>query len=99
MNNTDQYSLTFSADLFRFFLRKNFKDVEMSNEECDEIGEDFYVYLRGLDLTEEQRENILPKDTFDIMLNQEHPLKTNGFPPAYVLHFTKYIEQMQTIKY
>jgi hypothetical protein len=89
----NKHLLEYQPDLFRYFLRKNFNGTEMTNEECDEVGEAFYEYLRGLNLTDEQRENILPKDTFDVILNIGHPLRTNGFPPAYVLHFTQFVEQ------
>ena len=89
------YTLLCPVGLFRYFLRKLYKDVEMRNEDIDEIGEGFYEYLRGLNLTEEQKQNILPKDTFDVILNSNHPFRTEGFPPAYVLHFTKYVEQQK----
>jgi hypothetical protein len=89
------YTLLCPVDLFRYFLRKLYKDVEMSNEDIDEIGEGFYEYLRELNLTQEQKQNILPKDTFDVILNSNHPFRTEGFPPAYVLHFTQYVEQQK----
>lgn len=85
------YTLLYPVDLFRYFLRKTYKEVDMSNEDCDEIGQGFYKYLQNLELTDEQKKNILPKDTFDVILNAEHPLRTNGFPPAYVFHFAEYV--------
>jgi len=94
-SSNDFYTLLCPVDLFRYFFRKTFKDVEVSNEDCDEIGEEFYKYLRGLDLTESQMKNILPKNTFDVILNADHPLRTNGFEPAYILHFTQFIEQQK----
>lgn len=89
------YTLLQPVDLFRYFLRKLYKEVEMSNEDIDEIGKGFYEYLRGLNLTEKQRQSILPKSTFDVILNSSHPLRTEGFPPAYVFHFTQYVEQQK----
>ena len=89
------YTLLCPVDLFRYFLRKLYKDIEISNEDIDEIGEGFYEYLRGLNLTEKQRQNILPKDTFDVILNANHPFRTEGFPTAYVLHFTEYVEKQK----
>jgi hypothetical protein len=83
------------VDLFRFFLRKNYEGIEINNEECDGLGKEFYKYLRALKLTEEQKENILPKNTFDVILNADHPLRTNGFPAAYVLHFAQFVEQQK----
>jgi hypothetical protein len=85
------YTLLCPVDLFRYFLRKTYKEVDMSNEDIDEIGEGFYKYLQNLELTDEQKKNILPKDIFDVILNAEHPLRTNGFPPAYVFHFVEYV--------
>lgn len=93
--SNDFYTLLCPVDLFRYFLRKNYKDVEISNEACDGIGQEFYKYLRGLNLTEEQKQKILPKNTFDVILNADHPLRTNGFPPAYVLHFAQFIKQQK----
>jgi len=94
-NSNDFYTLLCPVELFRYFFRKTFKDVEISNEECDEIGEEFYKYLRGLNLTEEQKKNILPKNIFDVILNADHPFKTNGFEPAYVFHFTEFVAQQK----
>jgi hypothetical protein len=91
----EEYTLQRPTHLFRFFLRKNYKEIDVSNEECDAIGGDFYEYLRDLDLTEEQKVNILPKDTLDVILNADHPIRSNSFPPAYVLHFTQFIEQQK----
>ena len=91
--DNDFYTLLCPVSLFRYFLRKNYKKIEISNEECDELGENFYKYLRNLKLTEEQKKNILPKNIFDVILNSDSPLRTNGFPPAYVLHFSEHIEK------
>ena len=93
--SNDFYTLLCPVDLFRFFLRKNYEGIDISNEECDELGEEFYKYLRALNLADKQRKNILPKNTFDVILNANHPLRTNGFPAAYVLHFTQFVEQQK----
>lgn len=93
--SNDLYTLLYPVDLFRYFLRKNYKEIDISNEKCDNIGEEFYKYLRELNLTEKQKQNILPKNTLDVILNSDHPLRTNGFPPAYVLHFAQFIEQQK----
>jgi hypothetical protein len=93
--NNKLYTLLCPVDLFRYFLRKNYKKIKMTNEECDGIGEDFYKYLRTLNLTEKQKKNILPKNTFDVILNADHPLRINGFPAAYILHFTQFVEQQK----
>lgn len=81
------------TDTFRYFIRKNFPEIgQISNEDIDEIGIEFHKYLDGK-LNEEQKEKILPKSAMDIVMNSEHPFKTNGFEPAYILHFTQWIKE------
>ena len=81
------------TDTFRYFIRKNFSEFgEISNEVIDEIGIEFHKHLDGK-LNEEQKEKILPKSAMDIIINSEHPFKTNGFEPAYVLHFTQWLKE------
>jgi hypothetical protein len=80
-------------DLFRYFIRKNFSELdEITNEDIDEIGVEFHNYLDNK-LSEEQKQNILPKDVMSVILQADHPFKTNGFEPAYVLHFTQWIKE------
>jgi len=79
--------------LFRFFVRKNYEGIEISNEECDGINDMFAKYLHDLDLTDKQKEKILPKSEFDVMLNMTHPLRMNGFEAAYVYHFGTFVEK------
>ena len=84
-------------DTFRYFIRKNFVEAgkEMSNEDIDELGIEFHKYLDEK-LNEEQKQKILPKSPMEVIMNMEHPLKRNGFEPAYVLHFTQWVELMQS---
>jgi len=84
-------------DIFRFFIRKNFAEAgqQMSNEDIDEIGIEFHKYLDEK-LTDEQKKRILPKSQMEVIMNMAHSLKTNGFEPAYVLHFAQWIEQQHT---
>jgi hypothetical protein len=75
--------------VFRYFIRKNFPEIgsEMSNEDIDEVEIEFHKHLDNK-LSEAQKEIILPKNATQILMQSEHPLKVNGFEPAYVLHFT-----------
>jgi len=81
-------------DVFRYFIRKNFSNFtnEITNEQIDEIGIEFHTYLDGK-LNDLQKERILPKSAVDVIMNANHPLKTNGFEPAYVLHFTQWAKE------
>lgn len=81
-------------NVFRYFIRKNFEDIgdELSNEDIDEIGIEFHKYLDEK-LSDKQKQKILPKDVISVVVNSDHPLKTNGFEPAYVLHFTQWIKE------
>jgi len=83
------------VDLFRYFVKKQYEGVEISNEDIDELRIEFAKYLHKLTLTDKQKENILPKSTFDVILNAEHPLKMHGFEVAYVFHFATFIKKMQ----
>ena len=83
------------TDTFRYFIRKNFPEIgKISNEDIDEIGIEFHKHLDSI-LNEEQKEKILPKSAMDIVMNSEHPFKTNGFEPTYVLHFTQWVKEQQ----
>lgn len=89
--------IEYQKEIFRYFFRKNYNDMEISNEECDLIGEQFYDYLNELNLTDEQIKNILPKNEIDIIMNSNHPFKMDGFPRAYFIHFYKFVnDQIET---
>jgi hypothetical protein len=80
-------------DTFRYFIRKNFSEIgEISNEDIDEIGIEFHKYLDSK-LNDDQKAKILPKSAIDVIMNSDHPLKTNGFEPAYMLHFTQWTKE------
>lgn len=82
--------------LFRYFLAKNFQDAfnQIKISDMDSIGEDFHQYLETK-LSQEQRDRILPKNEMEVIMNADNPLKRHGFHPAYVLHFTEWIQIMQ----
>lgn len=81
--------------LFRYFIRKQYEGVEISNEECDGLRVEFAKYLHARNLNKEQIKNIMPKSEFDVVFNRSHPLKMHGFEAAYVYHFAKFVEKMQ----
>lgn len=86
-------------DTFRYFVRKNFAEAgeQLTNEAIDELGDEFHKYL-NIKLNDEAKERILPKNAAEVIINTDNPLKTNGFHPAYVLHFTEWIKIMQESK-
>jgi len=81
-------------NLFRFFLRINFPDVRINNNECDQINVDFSEYLRNK-CTDKQLLNFIPQSQVHVMLNQQHPLMMNGFDPAFVYHFTEFVDEQK----
>jgi hypothetical protein len=81
------------VELFRYFIRKLYNGVDISNDDIDEINNEFSNYLNNLNLTDLQKENILPKSIFDVLLNSDHPFRVNGFPPAFVIHFEQFVEK------
>ena len=79
-------------DTFRYFIRKNFPEIgDMSNEEIDQIGVEFHNHL-DTKLNDEQKKRVLPKSAVDVAMNSDHPFKSNGFEPAYLLHFTQWVK-------
>lgn len=82
------------VDTFRYFIRKNFPSINgvLSNKDIDAIGIEFNKYLDSK-LNEEQKERILPKNAMEVIINSDHPLKVNGFDPAYILHFRQWIKK------
>jgi len=83
-------------NLFRYFIRKTYPSVthkEMTNEQTDQIGKDFHEYLKTK-LSDEQWEKIVPTP-IQVIMDSEHPLKPNGFPAAYTLHFMNWIEEQK----
>lgn len=78
---------------FRFFLRKNYPEVaNISNDECDELGELFDIYLKET-IKEETFDKIYPKNELEVVMNMDHPLKQNGFHPALIIHFNNFVEK------
>jgi hypothetical protein len=83
-------------DTFRYFIKTNFVEAmeQMTIQAIDELGEEFHRYL-DIKLKDETKEKILPKNAMDVIMNIDHPLKQNGFHPAYVMHFHEWIKVMQ----
>jgi hypothetical protein len=84
-------------ELFKLFLSSNFSSLKFTDVEVDELRIAFAKYLFGMNLNEKQKENILPKSKYDVLINCIHPLRINGFPPAYMLHFTEFIDKAQKV--
>lgn len=80
-----------SSSLFRFFIRKNYKELEIENEEIDAIGIAFSEYLKNK-LTDEQLERIVPKSEIDVIMTADSLLRESGFHPALVLHFMEFVK-------
>lgn len=79
---------------FRFFIRKSFKEVEISNEDIDELNKEFSIYLTKK-FNDEKLKEFLPKNDLDVALNVDHPLRVNGFHPTIAYHFTEFIKEMK----
>ena len=84
-------SCVMSSSLFRFFIRKNYKELELSNEDIDSIGIDFMEYL-NTNLSNEILERIMPKSEIDVIMNTDNLLLESGFHPALVIHFMNFVK-------
>ena len=81
-------------DIFRFFIRKNWKHNDLSNDELDDLGEEFEKYLNEK-LSKDAWDKIVPKDPQEVIRDMDHPLKENGFHPAFMLHFMDFLKIMK----
>jgi hypothetical protein len=79
---------------FRFFMRKTYSNVEISNDDIDELNKEFSKYLSNK-LDGENLRKFLPKNDLDVALNANHPLRINGFSPVIAYHFTEFVEEMK----
>ena len=84
------------TNFFPHFIRKNYPDIEGTNEEFIEIGEDFKKYL--LETFKGDTEKL--KDIWDIspktvIMNSNAPFKVNGYNPALIIHFGLFVEKMK----
>jgi hypothetical protein len=96
-NDNSVINTIMSSSLFRYFVRKNYPTVEITNEELDELCIGFNQYLKDLNLTDEAKSKIIPKNEMEVILNSNHPLKQNGFHSALLLHFNQFITKMQAV--
>ena len=82
---------------FLHFIRKNFPDVKVTNEEAEEIGKEFKKYLlevfKGKEKKLEKIWNISP---MKVIMESDHPLKVNGYEPALLIHFDLFVQKMKT---
>ena len=85
------------SSCFRFFVRKNYPSVDISNEDLDELCVEFNNYLDALNLAPEVIQKIAPKNEMEVIMEMDSPLKQNGFHPAMLLHFDQFIAKMQAI--
>jgi hypothetical protein len=90
MNNSENPQLhkhsVMPSTCFRFFVRKNYPSVEISNEDLDELCIEFNNYLDALNLAPELIKKISPKNEMEVVMNMDNPLKQNGFHPAIKLN-------------
>lgn len=79
---------------FRYFIRKNFQGVDLSNEVIDGIYDEFKKYLDNK-CDQEVLNKILPKNDIEVIKNMDDPLKINGLHPALTIHFDNFIRKVQ----
>jgi hypothetical protein len=82
------------TEFFPAFMRINYPDIEITNEEAIEIGNEFKRYLLEKFKGEEYKlEKWWDIEPIKVILNKEHPLKVNGYEPALILHFGEFVKQ------
>lgn len=76
---------------FRYFFRKTYPDqTDVSNEDIDELGEDFDKHLRGK-FSDEEILKWYPTSIIEVLVSSGHPFKHHGFSLPLAYHFFDYI--------
>ena len=82
------------TEFFPNFLRAQYPHVDIENKEAIEIGEKFKQYLKEKFKGEEEKLNTIWNiSPIKIIINMNHPLKMKGYEPAFIYHFTEFIEK------
>ena len=79
-------------EFFRYFVRVLNEGVDLSNDDLDELAEDFEKYLFDK-VGEEKAKSWYPKNLVKLVMERDHPFKQKGFEPALVIHFCNYVEE------
>ena len=84
---------------FPHFVRRNFPYIQISNEDAIQVGENFKEYLletyKGKEDELERIWDITPLSILRNSFNMDifNPRTVNGFSPALLLQFDKFIEK------
>jgi hypothetical protein len=83
-----------NTEYFPDFIRINYPHLEITDEQCIVIGEEFKKYLPEKFKHEESKlENFWDINPIRIIMNVDHPLKVSGYEPALILHFQEFIKK------
>jgi hypothetical protein len=79
---------------FPNFCRANFKGLQNeSNELLIELGDHFKEYLQEKFADKmEKLEPIWDINPINVIMEQGHPIKINGYHPALLLHFIEFLD-------
>ena len=80
---------------FPHFIRKNYPEIaDITNEEINEIGLQFKEYIKEVYKdSQDKLDKIWDISPMKVIMNSEHPLKTNGYEPALIIHFGNYVKK------
>lgn len=81
------------TEFFPAFLKINYPEFEIENEDAIQIGNEFFKYLfEKFNGDESKLETICDIEPLKAILNREHPFKVNGYDPALVYHFSEFVK-------
>ena len=87
-----------NTQYFPHFIRMIYPNVPMNNEDAIEIGDRFKNYLENKFADDMNKlQDIWDINPITIIKNMGSPLKTNGYHPAFVFHFTDFCKQQSTL--
>lgn len=84
---------------FPHFLRKIFgRDIEISNEQAIELGNEFSHYITEKFSNEnrlEKLEEICDISPITVLRREDKPQYTRGYHPALIIHFTNFLKEIE----
>ena len=86
-----------NTEFFPHFCRVNFPEISNeSNELLIELGNHFKSYLEEkFKDNMDKLDSIWNIDMLNVIMQQGHPLRINGYHPALLIHFQQFVEKVK----
>lgn len=81
------------TEFFPAFLKINYPEFQIENEDAIQIGNEFQKYLFDIFEGDKSKiEKICDIDPIRAILNRDHPFKVNGYDASLIYHFGEFVK-------